>query len=497
MQVRNLKLATQKEQEHLLSRAKKNKKYHVIVLLMLDGGLRVTEVIKLKYKNFDFGSQVINVLSLKKKSDNPIYRQVPMSYRLYEALSKYVEDRVMRPDNYLFPGEGSNEFISRVGVTKWIKSNTGQVVNSHMLRHTFATKIVQTSGIESAQKLLGHQSRDTTEHYSHVPLEQLQNSISILDKPTLVEKIRRHFYKPKRINVVGSSVKFKGILGRKKELMKLHEAMDKNINTYVVGGMGVGKSKLLEQIEDERVLKLDDMKQINATLKNLLNHLAEEKDKKSVIELLSGKVFSANVLTKSSQKRVLDLICGCVEHKEFTIIIDDLTNLTKSGVIVLERLKEKFHMIVAARKIKIDHSTFLSNFERLEVKPLSRDVSTSLIYSLSKNMRNRIEDYEAYRNYVYSQSLGNPMKLIELVERLSKEQYIGYSELETINHVNSKNTVDFSVPIILMICSLMIMRYIKPSIGSDQNAFRLIGGASMIFALFARQLFQYTKRKFV
>ena len=497
MNVRNLKLASKKDQENLLAIAKKSKKYHLIILLMLDGGLRVTEVVKLKAKDFDYAGQFINVCSLKKKSKNPIYRQIPMSYDLYRALSNYLDGKVLKPESYIFPGEGNNEYISRVGITKWIRSNTGKALNSHMLRHTFATKVVQTSGIEQAQKLLGHHSRDTTEIYSHIPFETLQNSIRVLDKPNMVERLRRHFYKPKRIDPIGTSVKYSGIIGRNKELRILDEAMEKKINKYVVGPMGVGKSTLLKQLDNERILHLDDMKQINASLKNFLHHLAEEKGKKNIIQMLSGQVFTPNVLSKSSQKRVLDLICGCVDLKEYTIVIDDLTNLTKSGVIVLERLKEKYHMIVAARKIKIDHSTFLSNFERLDIEPLNRDSSMSLIYGMSKNLRGRIEDYEAYRNYVYGQSLGNPMKIVELVERLSKEQYIGYSELETINHVNSKNTVDFSIPIVLMISALMIMRYIKPSLGSDQNAYRLIGGASMIFALFARQIFVYTKRKFV
>lgn len=497
MVVRNLKLASMSEQKHLIDKASANKKYHLIVLLMLDGGLRVSEVVRLKYKNFDFGGQYVSVLSLKKKSDYPIYRTVPLSYRLYEALSVYVDGKVLKDDNFVFPGEIGNDHISREGVTRWIKRNSSYAVTSHMLRHTFATKVVRSSGIEEAQKLLGHQSRDTTEHYSHIPFADLKSSIDLLDNPSFKERLRRKFFKPKRISKVSEVVSLKGIIGRKKEALKLSEAFEKRINLYLVGEQGVGKSKLLSQLSDDRILQIDDMKMINATLKNLLTHLSEARGKKLVIENMNGIVLSDNVISKASQKRCLDFIIGCVDYKEFTIVIDDLTNLTKSGVIVLERLKEKFHLIVAARRIKIEHSTFLSNFEKLSIEPLSRDSSTSLIYAISKNLRSRIEDYEAYKNYVYGQSLGNPMKIVELVERLSKEQFIGYAELESISHVNSKRAVDFSLPIILMICSLVVLRYIRPDISSDASAYRLIGGASMIFALFARTLFQFTKRKFV
>ena len=132
-----------------------------------------------------------------------------------------------------------------------------------------------------------------------------------------------------------------------------------------------------------------------------------------------GKVVTENWLTKASVQKLIEVINASCEKNEFTLVIDDLSHLTKSGVIVLEKLKEKFHMIVAARKLKIDYSTFMSNFQRLEVKKLNRENCIKMVYLLSKPKRNRIENYQAFSNYVIEQSMGNPLHLSELVERFS------------------------------------------------------------------------------
>lgn len=498
MQVRNLKLASKREQEQLLSAAAHSPKYRLIILLMLDGGLRVTEVVKLKVGDFDFAAQLVNVASLKKKSENPIYRQVPLSYRTYEALTNYLGDRMLVKDRWLFESNTEVGHLQRAGIWRWIKRHSGMAVSPHNLRHTYGTRVARASGIEQAQKLLGHSSRETTEHYLHVPLIELQETVKKIEEVTWFEKWKRKFKRQKRLELSGNYLgKITGIIGRRKELQRLNLAMEKSINTYVVGEMGIGKSRLLDALEGDRILRLDDMKQVKLTLVSLLKHLESNCNKKHVIEGVSGKVMSDNFVTKASTKRLVELICASVDKNEFTLIIDDLSHLTKSAVPHLEKLKDKFHMIVAARNIKIEYSSFMSNFERLELGKMSRDNCTNMIYQLSKNIRNRIEDYEAYRNYVYSKSSGNPLHLRELIERLAKEQYIGYDVLHSVSHLNSRKQLDFSFPIVLMLSSLMVLRYFGGEIGMDSGAYKLFGGIFLVVCLFARQFLLLTKRKYI
>ena len=493
-----LKLATNGEVETLFEKAKKNPKYRLIVSLAIDAGLRVSEICSLKIGSFDFGAKLIRVKSLKKKSENPIYREIPMCFRLYEALGDYLKKRRLVKDEFLFPSDSMSGHISRIAVYKWMKKNSNLAVSPHMLRHTCATKVANEKGVRVAQNLLGHKSSATTEIYLHQDLSVLREVVETLDKPTLKEKIRRRFVKTRHLALDGGYIgSLEKTIGRRDEMNTIAEAMKKKINLYVVGEMGIGKSHLLEQIRGENVLRLDDVKQVKQTLKNLTMHLAKDHNKENMMSLYMGKVVTENWLTKASVQKLIEVINASCEKNEFTLVIDDLSHLTKSGVIVLEKLKEKFHMIVAARKLKIDYSTFMSNFQRLEVKKLNRENCIKMVYLLSKPMRNRIENYQAFSNYVIEQSMGNPLHLSELVERFSKEQYISYSELSSISHLNSRKYIDFSLPVILCLSSLMVLRYFGGEMGTDSGAYKLFGGIFMVFALFARSIFTMAKRKFV
>jgi integrase/recombinase XerD len=54
-----------------------------------------------------------------------------------------------------------------------------------------------------------------------------------------------------------------------------------------------------------------------------------------------------------------------------------------------------------------------------------------------------------------------------------------------------------SIPVVIGFSSLMILRYIGGEFDDDSGAFRLFGGIFMLFALFARSIFSFGKRKWV
>ncbi|MCB9349611.1 MAG: hypothetical protein H6573_19175 [Lewinellaceae bacterium] len=135
------------------------------------------------------------------------------------------------------------------------------------------------------------------------------------------------------------------------------------------------------------------------------------------------------IATKESLKRLCELAIGATQPKEFTLVFDDLTDITKYGVSILEKLKNHFHIIAAVRRIKIEHATFLSNFERIEIQPLSRPESLELASRLAQPFAERIEDYEAFLNQVWENTQGIPLFVVELVERLGKEPIVSLEAL--------------------------------------------------------------------
>ena len=118
--MREIKFLNKEQSDKLIS-CIKIQKHKVIVMLMLDCGLRVSEAVSLIYKDFDFKNKIVIVKSLKKR-DQVDKRKVPISNRLYQELAKYLSSvSNVDADDYLFPGRFSKkEHITRSSVNKFL-----------------------------------------------------------------------------------------------------------------------------------------------------------------------------------------------------------------------------------------------------------------------------------------------------------------------------------------------------------------------------------------
>ena len=84
-----------------------------------------------------------------------------------------------------------------------------------------------------------------------------------------------------------------------------------------------------------------------------------------------------------------------------------------------------------------------------------------------------------------------------MTDRLSKEPHITFDTLDTIKHNGSKKEIDFSVPLVVAISSLLVLRYLGSELGHNAGAFRLIGGIALVVAFFSSRIFKALKRKYV
>ncbi len=470
-----------------------------MILLMLDCGLRVTEVATLKVGHFDFQEQKVILPSLKKRSESPIYRSIPLTNRVIDALSEvYVKLKDRSADAWIFPTNSKSGHIDRVRIYMMLKRKSSYKIHPHMLRHTFATRIVSKGNdIRIAQKLLGHSSQKTTEIYLHVPEHQKKEAIKSIEHISLWYKTKRFLFPKKSVFKIEHQNKLTNVhVGRISELKKLYELYHKRVNVFIAGPQGIGKSHLLTHFNGDKILRLDDFSGVKKTLGNLLLTL-HNGDKANIIDLLTKNADINKVITKESSSQIIELIKKSCEKNEYTLIIDDLTNITKAGVTALEKLKNHFHFIVAARKLKIDFASFMTNFEKLELKAISRDETIKLIYHLTQDFQKRIEDYETFKNHIWEQTEGNPLYIYELVERFRKEPVISLQEVREIRHTSARSEIDISIPIVICLSSLMVLRYVGGELDDDSGAFKLFGGAFLLFALFARNIFKLGKRKYI
>ena len=184
-------------------------KYKLMVRFMYGTGLRISELIRLRVKDIDFGMKQTIVRNGKGDKDRitllpeKLIEQVQEQIKLVEILHKQDLDdgfgRVYLPNalerkyknanielkwQYLFPS-GSitldprsnirrrhhlNKSVLAKHVSKAIKkSRINKKASSHTFRHTFATQLLLKGyDIRTLQQLLGHSDVSTTEIYTHV-----------------------------------------------------------------------------------------------------------------------------------------------------------------------------------------------------------------------------------------------------------------------------------------------------------------------------------------
>lgn len=495
----SIPLLNKRDQDTLIANVSRNPKHKLMALLMLDCGLRVTEVARLQIKHFNFKDNKIVIPSLKKRSEKPIYRSIPMTSRVLEAMSDYyIRIRDKTPDAYIFATDSKTGHISRIRIWRMIKKYSNWSASPHVLRHTFATKVVaEGNDIRVAQDLLGHASYKTTEIYLHVPESDKRAAIKSIDKRSTLQKLRDKVIPRKNVFYLNHlSDKSKIHVGRKEEMKLINKLFHQKVNILITGDQGIGKSSLLKEVQGEKILRIDDFKSVKKTLGDILLSLYDG-DKEKIISLLTEQADINQVITKENNAQLINLLQRTTQPLEYTLIIDDLSHVTAAGVSVLEKLKNHFHIIAAARKIKMSQSSFLTNFQKLSLRSLSRIEATKMIYHLSREMRGRIEDYEAYKNHVFDQTGGNPLFITEMIERFSKEPEISIDHIQDITHTAALREIDVSMPLVIMISSLMVLRYIGGEFSDDTGAYRLFGGAFLLFALYARSVFNFGKRKWI
>lgn len=144
-----------------------NIKHKCIVSLLYSAGLRRGEVLNLKPDDIDSKRMLIKVRSGKGNKD----RFTLLSEKLLVDLREYFLK--WRPTTYLFEGPQGYQYSAEsvVKIVKVAAQNAGirKRVTPHMLRHSFATHLLESgTDLRYIQVLLGHKSTKTTEIYTHV-----------------------------------------------------------------------------------------------------------------------------------------------------------------------------------------------------------------------------------------------------------------------------------------------------------------------------------------
>ena len=148
-----------------------------ILMTFYETGLRLAELVSLNDCDVDFVEAQIKVTGKRNKQ-----RIVPFGSELENTLEAYIKERDAQVGHCceaLFV-DNQGRRITPGRVRNLVRENLQKVTtmkkrSPHVLRHSFATAMLNNdAGLESVQKLLGHESLATTEIYTHTTFEQLK-----------------------------------------------------------------------------------------------------------------------------------------------------------------------------------------------------------------------------------------------------------------------------------------------------------------------------------
>jgi integrase/recombinase XerC len=155
---------------------------HAILELFYSSGLRLSEVVNLNIDALDFSEGTVMVTGKGNKT-----RIVPMGSHAMDAMQKWLQIRAQIKINDAANNTSAKPvFIGLQGrrisarniqyrMKEWsIKQGINSSVHPHMLRHSFATHVLQSSGdLRAVQEMLGHANISTTQVYTHLDYQHL------------------------------------------------------------------------------------------------------------------------------------------------------------------------------------------------------------------------------------------------------------------------------------------------------------------------------------
>lgn len=165
--------------------------HKIIFTLLADTGLRVGELVQLVIEDLWLNEAPVLCLDVRAEiAKNHKPRSIPLTMRcqksIFDTHKHTWRFTSNEPPNWALPGytPGQHRSIKQI---QRICNFYGRTVlkkrlTPHMLRHTFATRLMRKTNIRVVQQLLGHSSISSTQIYTHPNSQDLQEAIATIDE---------------------------------------------------------------------------------------------------------------------------------------------------------------------------------------------------------------------------------------------------------------------------------------------------------------------------
>jgi integrase/recombinase XerC len=161
-----------------------------IAILMLDAGLRVGEVLRLYIGDLLIADVPVETLTVRAQiSKSKTERWIPLTGRAKLAIAR-CNEKIWKLDphgldSFAFKGRGRSGRITSQQVERIIKKaglqSLHRDIHPHLLRHTFATRLMRKTNARVVQQLLGHRNMSSTQIYCHPGPDDLKEAIAAIE----------------------------------------------------------------------------------------------------------------------------------------------------------------------------------------------------------------------------------------------------------------------------------------------------------------------------
>lgn len=173
-----------------LKRHKKTRNY-LMFTLMLDAGLRISELLFLTINDLYLDNEPRHSLLIPDyATKNKTTRIIPLSSRIQNAIQYAHRGLWTEHDReinaFAFAGRNSTRPLTARQVENIVSTVSskaiGRHIHPHVLRHTFASRLMRTCNARVVQALLGHKLLSSTQIYTHPNQDDMKKAIDSVEK---------------------------------------------------------------------------------------------------------------------------------------------------------------------------------------------------------------------------------------------------------------------------------------------------------------------------
>ena len=172
-----LPIVLNKDEINKMFESTMNLKHKLVLMFLYYTGVRVNEIVNLKWEDIDFQRGTIHIKTAKGDKERVVF--------FHEKLKSFIEYFNLKKEGFVFLSNFGKKYDKRTVQTivknASRKAGISKKVAPHILRHSFATHLLEAGAdIRHIQKLLGHSSLQTTQIYTHVANKDIKKLADLL-----------------------------------------------------------------------------------------------------------------------------------------------------------------------------------------------------------------------------------------------------------------------------------------------------------------------------